>query len=166
MPAFRVTSTAWLTVLSVRSRSVTPTAGRFHCRTTIACGSTQWSTPGVLRMQYNYTWEHDGRVGFVRNLDDETLDRYYGYDHVGRLTVSRTGNEARLAINEQVPLIQNGPYSHGYFYDVWGNITGRRVGVERTRQYSAGYANNKMTAFDLRRLRQSNRCRRRLDVHL
>jgi YD repeat-containing protein len=72
--------------------------------------TTEWSTPGVLRMQYNYTWQQDGRVGFARNLDDETLDRYYGYDHLGRLTVSRSGNEARLAIQEQVPLIQNGPY--------------------------------------------------------
>ncbi|HKF93322.1 MAG TPA: hypothetical protein VKB96_01725, partial [Gammaproteobacteria bacterium] len=59
---------------------------------------TQWSIPGVLRMQYDYTWGTDGRVGFTRNLDDETLDRYYGYDQVGRLTVSRSGNEARLAI--------------------------------------------------------------------
>ena len=105
--------------------------------------TTEWSTPGVLRMQYNYTWEVDGRVGFARNLDDETLDRYYGYDHVGRLTVSRSGNEARLAIQEQVPLIQNGPYSHGYQYDKWGNITFREGWGGDNPSFTATYTNNK-----------------------
>jgi RHS repeat-associated protein len=104
---------------------------------------TDWSTPSVLRMQYNYSWEHDGRVGFARNLDDETLDRYYGYDHVGRITVSRSGNEARLAINEQVPLIQNGPYSHGYQYDQWGNVTFREGWGGDNPSYTATYTNNK-----------------------
>jgi RHS repeat-associated protein len=108
---------------------------------------TEWSTPSVLRMQYNYTWEHDGRVGFARNLDDETLDRYYGYDHVGRLTVSRSGNEARLAINEQVPLIQNGPYSHGYFYDKFGNITQREGWGGTNPVYTVTYNNNKMNGM-------------------
>jgi hypothetical protein len=75
---------------------------------------TQWSIPGVLRLGYEYLWEQSGRVEFVRNLDDETLDRWFAYDHVGRLSVSRSGNEARLAIGEQVPLLYNGPYSHGY----------------------------------------------------
>jgi YD repeat-containing protein len=56
--------------------------------------ATQWSIPGVLRMQYGYNWESTGRVEFARNVDDETLDRYYGYDHVGRLLISRSGNEA------------------------------------------------------------------------
>jgi YD repeat-containing protein len=93
---------------------------------------TQWSIPGVLRMQYGYTWEQSGRVDFARNQDDETLDRYYGYDHVGRLTVTRTGNEARLAIGEQVPLLYNGPYSHGYSYDQFGNITAREGWVATT----------------------------------
>jgi RHS repeat-associated protein len=109
--------------------------------------TTEWSTPGVLRMQYNYTWQQDGRVGFARNLDDETLDRYYGYDHLGRLTVSRSGNEARLAIQEQVPLIQNGPYSHGYSYDKFGNITQREGWGGTNPVYSVTYNNNKMNGM-------------------
>ncbi len=104
---------------------------------------TEWSIPNVLRLQYNYTWERDGRVGFVRNPDDETLDRYYGYDHVGRLTVSRSGNEARLAIGEQVPLLYNGPYSQGYQYDKWGNITSREGWGGENPSFSATYTNNK-----------------------
>jgi RHS repeat-associated protein len=104
---------------------------------------TQWSIPNVLRTQYGYTGEQSGRVEFVRNLDDETLDRYYGYDHVGRLTVARSGNEARLAIGEQVPLLYNGPYSHGYGYDKWGNLNYREGWGGENPSYSASYTNNK-----------------------
>ena len=70
---------------------------------------TQWSIPGVLRMQYENHWEQSDRVEFARNLDDETLDRWFAYDQVGRLIISRSGNEARLAIGEQVPLLYNAP---------------------------------------------------------
>jgi RHS repeat-associated protein len=105
---------------------------------------TEWSTPGVLRMQYSYTWEKSGRVEFARNLDDETLDRWFAYDHVGRLIVSRSGNEARLAIGEQVPLLYNGPYSHGYFYDKFGNITGREGWGGTNPAYTVSFNNNKM----------------------
>ena len=104
----------------------------------------EWSIPSVMRRQYDYTWERDGRVGFVRNLDDETLDRYYGYDHVGRLTVSRSGSEARIAIGDQVPLAYDGPYSHGYQYDKFGNITYREGWGGTNPTYGASFANNKM----------------------
>ena len=103
----------------------------------------EWSIPGVLRLEYKYQWEQSGRVEFIRNLDDETLDRYYGYDHVGRLTVSRSGNEARLAIGESVPLLYNGPYSHGYQYDQWGNITYREGWGGDNPSFTATYTNNK-----------------------
>lgn len=94
-------------------------------------------------MQYGYLGEHSGRVEFARNLDDETLDRYFAYDHVGRLFVSRSGNEARLAIGEQVPLLYNGPYSHGYQYDQWGNMTYREGWGGDNASFSATYTNNK-----------------------
>jgi YD repeat-containing protein len=105
---------------------------------------TQWSIPGVLRMQYSYTWELSGRLEFARNLDDESLDRWFAYDHVGRLIASRSGNEARLAIGEQVPLLYNGPYSHGYHYDQWGNITQREGWGGPHPQWSQTYTNNKI----------------------
>lgn len=108
---------------------------------------TEWSTPGVLRMQYSYTSERSGRIEFARNLDDETLDRYYVYDHVGRLIASRSGNEARLSIGEQVPLLYNGPYSHNYSYDQYGNITYREGWGGINPMYSAGYTNNKMNTM-------------------
>ena len=108
---------------------------------------TEWSVPNVLRMQYSYLWEQSGRVEFARNLDDETLDRWFAYDHVGRLTVSRSGNEARLAIGEQVPLYYNGPYSHGYSYDKFGNLTAREGWGGTNPVYSASYTNNRMNTM-------------------
>jgi len=104
---------------------------------------TQWSIPNVMRMQYLYEGGNGGRVEFARNQDDETLDRYFAYDQVGRLIVSRSGNEARLAIGEQVPLLYNGPYSHGYQYDKWGNITYREGWGGANPSFTATYTNNK-----------------------
>jgi RHS repeat-associated protein len=104
---------------------------------------TQWSVPNVLRMQYSYLWEQSGRLEFARNLDDETLDRWVAYDNVGRLTNTRSGNEARLAIGEQVPLLYNGPYSHGIQYDKWGNMTYREGWGGENSSFTATYVNNK-----------------------
>jgi YD repeat-containing protein len=104
---------------------------------------TNWSIPSVLRMQYLYEGTNGGRVEFARNQDDETLDRSFGYDHLGRLIGSHSGNEARLAIGEQVPLLYNGPYSQGYQYDQWGNITVREGWGGDNASFTATYTNNK-----------------------
>ncbi len=104
---------------------------------------TSWSIPGVLRMQYLYEGGNGERVEFARNQDDETLDRYWAYDHVGRLAVARTGNEARVAIGEQVPYIGNGPYSHTNTHDQWGNITAREGWGGDNPAFTATYVNNK-----------------------
>lgn len=105
--------------------------------------ATSWSIPAVLRMQYLYEGTNGGRIEFAGNQDDETLDRYFGYDHLGRLTISRSGNDARLAIGEQVPLLHNGPYSHGYQYDKWGNITAREGWGGDNPVFTVAYTNNK-----------------------
>jgi len=104
---------------------------------------TQWSIPSVLRLQYQYGWEKTGRLEFARNLDDETLDCVYTYDHVGRLFEARSGNEARLMIGEQVPLLYNGPYSQAQTYDQWGNLTYREGWGSDNPSFTASYVNNK-----------------------
>ena len=43
-----------------------------------------------------------------------------------------------------MPLLYNGPYSHGYHYDQWGNITSREGWGGTNPQYSATYTNNKI----------------------
>jgi RHS repeat-associated protein len=104
---------------------------------------TQFDIPGVLRLRYEYGWENTSRVGFVRNLDDQTLDRWFAYDQLGRLIVSRSGTEARIAFGEQIPVAYDGPYSQGYSYDVWGNRTHIEGwgGVARWADYT--YTNNR-----------------------
>jgi hypothetical protein len=86
---------------------------------------TQWNVGGVLGYNYNYDYlnEHTGRVTYAQNIQDATLDRSYEYDNAGRLAISHAGAEARAhAINGQWGT-QDGPYSQGYDYDVWGNVT-------------------------------------------
>jgi hypothetical protein len=68
---------------------------------------TDWTVPSVLGWQYSYTdvGENTGRVMFTRNtasstaagLRDDTLDRSYDYDHVGRLIVSHSGLRSAAA---------------------------------------------------------------------
>ena len=61
---------------------------------------TGWDIPGVLGYSYSYDYgsEHGNKVIWADSLYDNTLDRAYGYDQVGRLTSAYTGSEARAAI--------------------------------------------------------------------
>jgi RHS repeat-associated protein len=98
---------------------------------------TDWTVPSVLGWQYSYTdvSENTGRVMFAKNtasstaagLRDDTLDRSYDYDHLGRLIVSHTGYEARLHMSrqQQGDPTTYGPYSQAYGYDQLGNMTVR-----------------------------------------
>src|SRR5258707_6054595 len=98
---------------------------------------TDWNVPGVLGWQYSYTdvGENTGRVMFAKNTAsstaggqrDDTLDRSYDYDHLGRLIVSHSGYEARLHMNRQQPgdPTTYRPYSQAYGYDQLGNMTVR-----------------------------------------
>src|SRR3989442_1749675 len=45
---------------------------------------TRWDVPGVLGSDYEYV-EGTFRATFARSRTDSTLDRWYWYDHVGRL---------------------------------------------------------------------------------
>ena len=79
---------------------------------------------------YNYTYndtylhESTGRVSYAQNIYDATLDRSYEYDHLGRLAISHTGTEARAHVFDgNLWGTMDGPYSQGYDYDVWGNVT-------------------------------------------
>ncbi|MGH9933261.1 MAG: hypothetical protein ACREA9_29100, partial [Pyrinomonadaceae bacterium] len=86
---------------------------------------TSWNVWGVLGYNYNYDYlnEHTGRVTYAQNIQDSTLDRSYEYDNVGRLTISHAGAEARAHVGTGQWGTLDGPYSQGYEYDFWGNIT-------------------------------------------
>src|SRR5205085_2169352 len=97
-----------------------------------------------------------GQVMFAKNTAsstageqrDDTLDRSYDYDHLGRLTVSHTGYEARLHMNRQQAgdPTTYGAYSQVYNYDRWGNITSRQGWGGWNASVSYNYANNRNTA--------------------
>ena len=70
---------------------------------------------GTSDFQYNA----DGRVSFASSIGNNTFDRAYSYDQVGRLTQGLTGSEARGGTTA------DGPYKQTYGYDVWDNLTSR-----------------------------------------
>jgi len=104
---------------------------------------TRWDVAGVLGSDYGYGWEDTFRPAFARSRTDATLDRWYAYDHVGRLHIGRSGSEARAAYGEPFNNQFDGPYSMGVFYDVWGNITYREGWGGWNRVESASYTNNR-----------------------
>ena len=86
---------------------------------------TKWDVTGVQGYNYSYDNlnERTGRVTYAQNIQDPTLDRSYEYDQVGRLAISHSGAEARAHVVNGQWGTQDGPYSQGYDYDVWGNVT-------------------------------------------
>ena len=110
---------------------------------------TQWSIPNVMRWNYAYHYfnENTGRVVYAQNLDDATLDRSYDYDHVGRPTHFTSGSNARHHTGQGGTPLNDGPYSQGYSFDVWGNRTYIEGwgGIGRTETVS--YTNNGRNGF-------------------
>lgn len=96
---------------------------------------TQWNVANVLGYNYNHDYfnEKTGRVSYAQNIAsgggatngaaDPTLDRSYEYDQLGRLAISHSGAEARAHAYSGQWGTTDGPYSQGYEYDVWGNVT-------------------------------------------
>ena len=106
---------------------------------------TQWNIPGVLGWNYNYTYfgENTGRLIYAQNINDSTLDRGYDYDQVGRLYVAHSGGEARYMFGLGSN-VADGPYSHIYHYDQFGNVTQRDGwGGENASFSSITYTNNR-----------------------
>jgi RHS repeat-associated protein len=58
-----------------------------------------------------------------RAQTSSSLDRSYEYDNAGRLVISHAGAEARAHAYSGQWGTMDGPYSQGYEYDVWGNVT-------------------------------------------
>lgn len=86
---------------------------------------TTWNVSNVLGYNYAYDYynEHTGRVTYAGSIYDSTLDRSYQYDQVGALVIAHSGAEARASAFSGQWGIMDGPYSHGYDYDKFGNRT-------------------------------------------
>ena len=80
----------------------------------------------MLGYNYNYDYfhEHTGRVTYAQSIYDPTLDRSYEYDFLGALVWAHSGTEARAhAFDGNLWGNSDGPYSHLYNYDQFGNMT-------------------------------------------
>jgi RHS repeat-associated protein len=118
---------------------------------------TRWDISNVLGYNYNYDYfnEHTGRVTYAQNIQDGTLDRSYEYDQAGRLVISHSGAEARAHAYSGQWGTMDGPYSQGYDYDVWGNVThkygwGGEVqggGAGQSSDIYYSYTNNRRNGF-------------------
>jgi len=86
---------------------------------------TTWNVANVLGYNYSYDYfnEHTGRVTYAGSTVDSSLDRSYEYDQAGRLVISHSGAEARAHAWTGQWGTMDGPYSQGYDFDVWGNVT-------------------------------------------
>ncbi len=113
-----------------------------------------WDVATIIGFDYSYSsefyQEKTGRVIYARSLYDQTLDRSYEYDHVGRLVVAHAGAEARAHVGMPAGSGWNqmdGPYSHGYEYDVRGNLL-RRYGWGGLLGGVPGSYNEQVKAYD------------------
>jgi RHS repeat-associated protein len=116
---------------------------------------TTWNVSGVLGYNYNYDHfgERTGRVSYAQSLYNSSQDRSYEYDNVGRLIISHSGAEARAATGQGPWGIMDGPFSQGYEYDQWGNMTHRYGwggevqggGAGQTSHLYYSYAGNRRT---------------------
>ena len=86
---------------------------------------TQWNIPSVMGWNYAYHYfnENTGRAVYAQNLTDPTLDRAWNYDHAGRPTHFTTGSNARHYTGQGGTVLNDGPFSQGYSFDVFGNRT-------------------------------------------
>ena len=118
---------------------------------------TTWDVNGVTGYDYNYDYfnNHTTRVSYAHNRYDSTLDRSYEYDHVGRLIISHSGAEARAAAFTGDWSTMDGPFSLGFEYDAWGDMTRRYGwggevqggGPGQTSEILYSYTNNRRNGF-------------------
>lgn len=67
----------------------------------------------------NYDYYNDGRISVVHNTTDQSFDRSYSYDHVGRLTEAKSGGDVNGY--QYAPI----PYYETFGYDGFSNLTAR-----------------------------------------
>jgi YD repeat-containing protein len=108
---------------------------------------TRWNVAGKFGYDYSYSILADNsyRVSYADNLYDDSLNRSYDYDHLGRLEVAHSGPEAaaHVGLGSWGPQNQN-LYSHHYGYDQYGNLN-YRIGWGGTNpSYTAAFTNNKL----------------------
>ena len=91
-----------------------------------------------------YNYNADGRVNTVQGVYARTLDRSFSYDHIGRVTQTRSGSAAGLGGTEPEQLKQD------YVHNAFDHMTARSGRYWYTSQssdsvFSASYVNDRAT---------------------
>ena len=90
------------------------------------------------KLAADYTYAADGRPSAVQALNDRRLDRTFSYDHMGRVTGTRSASEAGLGSAQPAQLRQD------YGYDEFNHMTLRqgKYWYTQNNTFSATYTNN------------------------
>jgi hypothetical protein len=90
------------------------------------------------KLAADYTYSIDGRLSAVQALNDRRLDRTFSYDHIGRITGTRSASEAGLGSAQPAQLRQD------YGYDEFNHMTLRqgKYWYTQNNTFSATYTNN------------------------
>jgi YD repeat-containing protein len=90
-------------------------------------------------MTWNYDYYNDGKLLRVTDSAAPNFDRFFDYDHEGRMSNALTGTEARGGTTA------DGPFKQSYGYDVWENTTSRTFSVwaQGTQSENVSYPNNR-----------------------
>ena len=97
-----------------------------------------FTIPG--KISKTYTYNDDGTLRFSSDSMDHRFDRFYSFDHVGRLKTALSGAEARGE-----GTTTNRPYHQTYGYNAFGQLTQRTVKTWWTgdNSMSVTYVNNR-----------------------
>src|SRR5258708_28001711 len=93
----------------------------------------------VMGLQYRYTssdtsTDNDGNLKYSHDLTNRNLDRPHFYDQADR----QSGGNAGTPQYDGRAHFTSGPYEQGYYYDVWGNLTGRQWRTFETISFPGG----------------------------
>jgi len=93
------------------------------------------------KLSADFTYTPDGSINTIHGLRDRRLDRSFAYDHVRRITGTRSASAAGLGSSEPPQLQQD------YSYDEFNHMTLRQGGYWYTGQntFSATFTNNVAT---------------------
>ena len=86
-----------------------------------------------------YNYNADGRVNTVQGIHTRTLDRSFGYDHLGRVNQTRSGSAAGLGSADPEQLKQD------YVHDAFNHMTSRsgRYWYAEESAFTATYVNDR-----------------------
>lgn len=96
-------------------------------------------------MSWNYQYYNDGRLRFAADVLENKWDRFYAYDHAGRLKEAATN---RIARGQSWDFWNPDPYHQAITYDAFDHVVNRAGRLYRGYPSdSASYTNNRRSGW-------------------